>query len=390
MRFPHVAAALSAIAFPLSFGSAQTIDSPVFCSGAFEVPSNTTTGRADGIVSYDPTTNTISYDIVAVGLTGPATAAHIHRGPVGTNGGVAFGLTSVGVDQWKGTTGPVAAADLDLLLTDGLYVNIHTAAFGGGEIRGQVFMPEFLEARDMSGTNEVPPNSSGGSAVARFRYDAPNRQVDYDVSVANLTSGATAAHVHDAPAGSNGGVVFGLTQTGATTWAGTSPPLTNTQIIDMLTEGYYCNVHTSMFGGGELRDQLRVGTLNTDTKLVGTQNGGVHSWFIDVGPSGAGQLHWVVATFSGTSPGVVVDGVQVDLNPDGWTAFTLAQPNSALLKDTLGVLPADGRHVAGFNVPPLLGAPLAGVTMHSLAVVIDPIAGKVTRATNPVPLTFLP
>ena len=94
------------------------------------------TGNAD--VTYDTTTKMITWRVTFDNLTGPATAAHFH-GPAapGANAGVALlignNLTSPATGS--ATLDDAKAADL---MAGRWYVNVHTAANRGGEIRGQV------------------------------------------------------------------------------------------------------------------------------------------------------------------------------------------------------------------------------------------------------------
>ncbi|MBI3416173.1 MAG: CHRD domain-containing protein [Verrucomicrobia bacterium] len=79
----------------------------------------------------------------AGGLSGPATAAHIH-GPAdaSTAAGVMVGLTapSASSGTLSGTIDltTLTAAQVTAIKTGNAYVNIHTAAHPAGEIRGQV------------------------------------------------------------------------------------------------------------------------------------------------------------------------------------------------------------------------------------------------------------
>jgi hypothetical protein len=86
------------------------------------------------------------------GLSGPATAAHIHVGAPGMAGPPVLTLTvkSVAdgmvaddsVDLMKGASTGVSGDSLRTLLANGnAYVNVHTAKYPGGEIRGQVVKP---------------------------------------------------------------------------------------------------------------------------------------------------------------------------------------------------------------------------------------------------------
>lgn len=110
-------------------------------NGGKEVPANTTTGSGTLTGSYNKSTNKLTYTINFSGLTGTSTAMHFH-GPATTtvNAGVAIGLTITTPGATGGATGEVTlteAQEADLLA--GLwYLNVHTAANLGGEIRGQV------------------------------------------------------------------------------------------------------------------------------------------------------------------------------------------------------------------------------------------------------------
>ncbi len=88
---------------------------------------------------------TVTYSISYAGLVGDYTASHIHGNAAsfpGFNAGVIVGLvntpdgTRAGLLQ--GTTAPLTAEQQGWMVAGSTYVNIHSAAFGGGEIRGQV------------------------------------------------------------------------------------------------------------------------------------------------------------------------------------------------------------------------------------------------------------
>jgi hypothetical protein len=106
-------------------------------SGAQEVPpvESAATGTAD--ITYDDASKTLTWTVEYSGLTGPATAAHFHGpAPEGENAGVAIPID----DLESPMEGSATLTDEQAQqLTDGLlYVNIHTEANPGGEIRGQV------------------------------------------------------------------------------------------------------------------------------------------------------------------------------------------------------------------------------------------------------------
>jgi len=113
--------------------------------GKSEVPPTTSSGTGTATVTYDPATKTVTWEGTFSGLSGPATAAHIH-GPAeaGKNAGVIVPLSQAGTpftSPFKGsaTLPDDKAAALSAALSSGqAYVNVHTAANPGGEVRGQL------------------------------------------------------------------------------------------------------------------------------------------------------------------------------------------------------------------------------------------------------------
>jgi hypothetical protein len=68
------------------------------------------------------------------------TAAHFHHGPFGSGvpGSIEVVLTSSGPMSYSGTSLPLATGQIEELQTRQWYLNVHSAAFPGGQIRGQV------------------------------------------------------------------------------------------------------------------------------------------------------------------------------------------------------------------------------------------------------------
>ncbi|HTZ03810.1 MAG TPA: CHRD domain-containing protein [Xanthobacteraceae bacterium] len=109
--------------------------------GSSEVPPNTTGGTGSVTASYDAATKTLTWNGTFSGLTGPATAAHFH-GPAepGKNAGVAIWISEKGKPLESPFKGSATLSDAQAsdLMAGQWYVNIHTKANPGGEIRGQL------------------------------------------------------------------------------------------------------------------------------------------------------------------------------------------------------------------------------------------------------------
>lgn len=116
-------------------------------AGFQEVPPVTTGGSGSAWVVISPDQSTLTYVVTYSGLSGAVVAAHIHAGAVGANGGVVLPLVH-GPSPMVGTltaanlsaSGPLAtfADAVAAIRAGGTYVNLHTAANPGGEIRGQL------------------------------------------------------------------------------------------------------------------------------------------------------------------------------------------------------------------------------------------------------------
>jgi len=107
-------------------------------SGAQEVPPNTSSGSGQAELQWNRTSNVLSWKVTYTGLSGPVTAAHIHGpAPMGANAGVVVPFMTGASNTITGQTNLTTAQAADLA-SGRWYVNIHTAQFPGGEIRGQL------------------------------------------------------------------------------------------------------------------------------------------------------------------------------------------------------------------------------------------------------------
>jgi CHRD domain len=119
-------------------GSAFAEKMTVKLDGKSEVPPNTSAGTGTADIDFDAASKKLSWKVTYSGLTGPATAAHFH-GPAeaGKNAGVAVPIPNIGTSPAEGSATLTDAQAADFAAGK-YYVNIHTAANPGGELRGQV------------------------------------------------------------------------------------------------------------------------------------------------------------------------------------------------------------------------------------------------------------
>lgn len=106
--------------------------------GANEVPPVASPGSGSVDAAFNKQTMVLRWKVTYSGMTGPATMGHFH-GPaaVGANAGVALGWSNPVTTGMEGTATLTAAQAADLM-AGRWYANIHSAAFAGGELRGQM------------------------------------------------------------------------------------------------------------------------------------------------------------------------------------------------------------------------------------------------------------
>lgn len=248
--------------------------------GAQENPPVTTNAAGTGSVRLNAD-GTISYDITVTGLT--TTAQHFHNGPIGTNGGVVKNImltnnTGLGTWTFSDPSQPLDGVILRELVKGRLYMNAHTSANPGGEIRGQVLLkPGATFTAILEGSQEVPPVTTTASGTGTFVLNANGTQLSYNVTVNGLSGPITASHFHNGLPGVVAPVVRGITFTNNTSsgvWMSTdaTQPLTDSLLSELLTGRLYVNVHTSANPGGEIRGRvLLTSAVGFAAKLEGAQ-----------------------------------------------------------------------------------------------------------------------
>jgi CHRD domain-containing protein len=105
--------------------------------GASEVPPVDSKGTGSMTATFDTASKKLSWKGSVTGLSGPATAAHFHSGEAGKNGGVVVPIAGADKGSFEGSA-TLTDAQAEELMAGKWYVNVHTAANKGGEVRGQV------------------------------------------------------------------------------------------------------------------------------------------------------------------------------------------------------------------------------------------------------------
>lgn len=127
-------------------------------SGIFENPPNASPATGNITGTYDDITKTISFTLTFSGMLGTTTAAHFHA-PAGltSNSPVRIGFVGfpTGVTSGSYSNSYVLTAQQEgWLMTDSMYVNVHTTVLPGGEIRHQMFLDNPLPV-ELSGFTSV-------------------------------------------------------------------------------------------------------------------------------------------------------------------------------------------------------------------------------------------
>lgn len=218
--------------------------------GIYETPpvSSSATGIAMFVLS--PDRSKVTYHIEYAGLSDTETNAHIHKAAFGASGSPVYTLPA---GNPKDSVQTITAQDLSDLLAGLLYVNIHSATFTGGEIRGQIMPAGGCFSTPLSGAEEVPPTSSTAVGSAIFMLAPDKSKVTYHIEYSGLSTSETVAHIHKGAAGTSGGPIHTLP---------TGNPKDSTLAIstqdatDLLAGLLYVNIHSATFSGGEIRGQI--------------------------------------------------------------------------------------------------------------------------------------
>jgi hypothetical protein len=279
-RLALVVASLALVAVPGTTSAADPTQ-PAYggpMTGAQETPAVATSATGQGTFVISADGSTITYIVTYSGLSGTASAAHIHTGAPGVKGGAILPLTA-GPSPMSGTltaadfiaSGSVTTfAQAVAGIRDGTtYFNVHTAANPGGEIRGQMLLAGDAYFADLSGAQEVPAVATSATGKGLAVISADGSTIRYLVSYSGLSGPEIGAHFHTGAVGVAGGVILPFSpvvgpspMSGTLTAANLTPSgsvATFAQAVAAIRAGTsYFNVHTAANPGGEIRGQIGV------------------------------------------------------------------------------------------------------------------------------------
>ena len=260
----HTVSALASIVLAAGILSPGTATSQTFATtlvGNNEVPA----GSPDGIGAASITISgtTISYAIYVKGI-GTPTGAHIHQAVAGEPGPVVVPFTTLfsGGTNVGTLTAPQDVVDGILANPANYYINVHTADYPGGALRGQLDVGASTAVTlgaTLKGTGEAPnAGKTGAGGVATITVSGTT--ISYTILVDGIAT-ATGAHIHRGVEGMSGPVVIPFNNTvngGLISGVATTTPALASELLAN-PSGFYVNVHTADFPGGAVRGQLDQG-----------------------------------------------------------------------------------------------------------------------------------
>ncbi len=207
-------------------------------------------GQGTGYIILSSDRTTLRYHFVVNKLVGSITAAHFHLLPSGLP---VQAITFTG-NEATGTWN-MPDSIFEYMFSEQLYVNVHTTAAAGGEIRGRTQPQQFGFRIDLNGAQAG--TASNGRGTGYIRFGETNNVLDrlrYRFTYSGLNASITAAHFHALP---GGGVVHAVTFVDSTAdgeW--TSVP--DSVWWKLLRGQIYLNIHTSFATGGEIRGTAKI------------------------------------------------------------------------------------------------------------------------------------
>jgi hypothetical protein len=224
------------------------------------------------------------------------------------------------------------------LVSGGAYLEFDTAAWPGGESRGQLIAQPSTLYAVVTSAAEIPATRTSGVSnafgAALINYNATTNTTTTRISLYNFTNTLTLSHYHEDPPGVSGPVVLSFGGAAVYVVNGTQFSQVFTQTytghpMTLLTGGAYINFHSNVYPSGEIRGQVYVSQETPSSRIVNMST---------LGPVGGSPL----------ITGFVVTGVQpilalIDVRGPSLSSFGLS---TALLDPKLTIWSSTGFAIA--------------------------------------------
>lgn len=105
----------------------------------------------------------------------------------------------------------------------------------------------------LTGSQEVPPRDTPAWGIGHATLDLETNWFTFDYTFEGLLAPQTAAHIHVAPPGVNGPVLYPLPNGSP---SGLALTITDEDVMNLRAGNWYVNVHSTLYPGGEIRGQF--------------------------------------------------------------------------------------------------------------------------------------
>ncbi len=240
--------------------TAQTLSGRMMVTARIDGMQAGVNTKAMGVatVVLSPALDTACITISWNGLSGAITGIHIHEGMPGQAGNVVNDLDPFVSGNHVSTmfTGSKLTPQwIGKLLSSQLYINIHTAANGGGEIRGQL-----MPSTDWSFAAPMDSKQAGTTSTAYglgvFNLSADRTRMWYQIVVQGLSDPISGIHLHKGAPGQSGSVAVDLTADTAGNVVSGWITVDSALLMNLMKGDIYVNLHNKSNAGGEIRGQL--------------------------------------------------------------------------------------------------------------------------------------
>ena len=240
-----------------------------------EVPATVSSAVGVGTFQLNNSGDTLCITVTVNGLSGPITGAHIHEGKPGVSGPIVKDLVPfLSGNSLQATLSGAGLSGLSMpkMFAGDYYINVHTAANPGGEIRGQIMLEEDRGMMvKLTGTAENPPVTTTAKGLAFFMLSQHNQTLSVYVVLDSLNGTITGAHLHRGVVGTNGPIIQDLMPLlSGNVISGRVDP--SAYLSAILADSVYINVHTTPNPSGLIRGQLHFESyLHFDARMNGAQ-----------------------------------------------------------------------------------------------------------------------